>query len=135
MNRKIHSRIAVSIASILAFPTMVFLAGCGSSSTPPPPPPPPTIAIAAQAGGYTTPQPVGSPFGTFSVLVNSNGSPLGGASVTFTAPSTADGTFMSNGTASENQTTGSNGIATSSTFTAGTAAGSFNVTATTSRAA
>ncbi len=82
-----------------------------------------------------TPQPVGSPFGTFSVLVNSNGSPLGGASVTFTAPSTADGTFMSNGTASETQTTGSNGIATSSTFTAGSTAGSYNVTATTSGAA
>jgi hypothetical protein len=68
-------------------------------------------------------------------LVSSNGSPLRGASVTFTAPSTADGTFMSNGTASETQTTGSNGIATSSTFTAGTTPASFNVTATTSGAA
>ena len=116
------------IASILAFTAMVFLVGCGGSSTPPPP----TIAIAAQAGGYTTPQPVSSPFGTFSVLVSSNGSPMSGASVTFTAPSTADGTFMSNGTTSETQTTGSNGIATSSTFTAGTTPASFNVTATTS---
>lgn len=131
MNWKIHSRIAVSIASILAFTSVVFLVGCGSSSTTPPP----TIAIAAQSAGYITPQPVGSPFGTFSVLVNSNGSPLSGALVTFTAPSTADGTFMSNGTASEKQTTGSNGIATSSTFTAGTAPGSYNVTATTSGAA
>ncbi len=131
MIRKIHSRIAVSIASILAFTTMVVLVGCGGSSTPPPP----TIAIAAQSGGYITPQPVGSPIGTFSILVTSNGSPLGGASVTFTSPSTADGTFMSNGTASETQTTGSDGIATSSTFTAGTTAGSYNVTATTAGAA
>jgi hypothetical protein len=131
LNRKIHSSIAIAIASILAFTTAAFFVGCGSSSMPPTA----TIAIAAQSGGYITPQPVGNPFGTFSVLVNSNGSPLGGASVTFTAPSTADGTFMSNGTASETQTTGSNGIATSSTFTAGTTVGSYNVTATTSGAA
>ncbi len=131
MNRKIHSSIAIAIASILAFTTTAFFVGCGSSSTPPPA----SIAIAAQSGGYITPQPVGNPFGTFSVLVNSNGSPLSGASVTFTAPSTADGTFMSNGTASETQTTDSNGIATSSTFTAGTTVGSYNVTAATSGAA
>jgi len=122
------------ITSILAFATMLFLVGCSSSSTPAPPPPP-TITITAQSGGYVTPQTEGSPFGTFSVLVNSNGSPLDGASVTFTAPSTADGTFMSNGMASETQITGSNGIATSSTFTSGTAAGSYNVIATTSGAA
>lgn len=134
MSRRIHSGIAVSIASILAFITMGFLVGCGSSSSSTPPPPP-TITIAAQSGGYTTPQPVASPFGTFSVLVNSNGSPLSGASVTFTAPSTTDGTFMSNGTASEKQTTGANGIATSSAFTAGKTPGSYNVTAATAGAA
>jgi hypothetical protein len=78
---------------------------------------------------------VASPFGTFSVLVNSNGSPLSGALVTFTAPSTADGTFVSNGTASETQTTGANGMATSSTFTAGATPGAYNVTAATSGAA
>jgi hypothetical protein len=131
MNRKIFSINAVSVAWVLAFTTMVFLVGCGSSS----PPPTATIAIAAQSGGYITPQPVGSSFGTFSVLVTSHGSPLGSASVTFTAPSTGDGSFMSNGTASEAQTTGSNGIATSSTFTAGMTGGSYNVTATTSGAA
>src|ERR1022692_1062410 len=124
-------------ALILVCLVFGFLTGCSSSgsSNTTPPPPPPTIAIAAQSGGYVTPQPLGSPFGTFSVLVTSNGSPLGGASVTFTAPSTSDGTFMSNGTASETRTTGSNGIATSSTFTAGTTAGSYNITATTSGAA
>ncbi len=42
---------------------------------------------------------------------------------------------MSNGTAGEKQTTGANGIATSSTFTAGTTAGSYSVTAATSGAA
>ena len=131
MNQKLHAKIGVSIASILAFTTVLFLVGCGSSSTTPPP----TITIAAQAGGYSTPQPVGSAFGKFSALVTSNGSPLSGASVTFTAPSTADGTFMSSGRASETQTTGSNGIATSSTFTAGTMPTSFNVTANTSGAA
>jgi len=94
----------------------------------------PLVVITANAGGYTTPQAVGSPFGTFSVTVTSNGTPANGVTVTFASPSAADGTFQSNSSNSETRTTDSSGIATSSIFTAGTATGSFNVTATTSGA-
>ncbi len=67
--------------------------------------------------------------------VMQNGTPVSGASVTFTAPSSgASGTFR-NGTATETDTTDASGVATSSTFTANATAGSYTVTATVSGSA
>jgi hypothetical protein len=64
-------------------------------------------------------------------VVDINQNPVSGASVTFTAPATgASGTFASNSTNAETDTTGANGQATSSTFTADATAGAFAVTAT-----
>jgi hypothetical protein len=60
------------------------------------------------------------------LVSDSNGNPVSGVTVTFTAPSTgASGTFANSTTA----TTGSNGQATASTFTANTIAGGYTVTA------
>jgi hypothetical protein len=64
-------------------------------------------------------------------VVDVNQNPVSGASVTFTAPATgAGGTFASNSTNTETDTTGANGQATSSTFTADATAGAFTVAAT-----
>ncbi len=99
----------------------------------------PTITITASNTGYTSPQTVGNPFGTLSATVLSNGSPASGVSVTFTAPAAganvATGTFATSPAgATDTETTNSSGVATSKTFTAGTVAGSYGVTATTSGA-
>jgi hypothetical protein len=64
-------------------------------------------------------------------VVDINQNPVSGASVTFTAPATgAGGTFASNSTNTETDTTGANGQATSSTLTADATAGAFAVAAT-----
>ncbi len=79
---------------------------------------------------------VGAAFGAPLVAVATRGgNPTSGVAVTFTAPSSgASGTFA-NGTATETDTSDSNGLATSSTFTANTTAGGpYNVTATASGA-
>src|SRR5579863_8817900 len=94
-----------------------------------------STTITANAG-YTASATVGGSFGTFAVTVMQNGSPLSGASVMFTSPSAADGTFAggtNNGTTIA-ATTGANGVATSAAFTAGTLAGAYTVTATVSGA-
>ena len=63
-------------------------------------------------------------------LVATGGTPMSGVSVTFTAPASgASGTFASNSTNTETQTTDVNGLATSSTFTANGTTGSYSVTA------
>ena len=69
--------------------------------------------------------------------VTVGGVPTAGLSVTFTAPATgASGTFASNGTATETDTTDVNGNATSSTFTANaTVGGPYVVAATVTGAA
>ena len=64
-----------------------------------------------------------------SAVVDQNGLPVSGVTVTFTAPSSgASGTFA-NGQTIETDVTGSNGIATSSSFTANSTAGQYEVTA------
>lgn len=66
------------------------------------------------------------------VVKDSGGNPIGGASVTFTAPSSgASGTFA-NGSNSITVNTDTSGSATSGTFTANTQAGSYSVSASTS---
>ncbi len=66
-------------------------------------------------------------------VVDSNSNPVSGVVVTFTAPASgASGTFASNSTATETETTNASGVATSSTFTANaTVGGPYTVTAST----
>jgi hypothetical protein len=75
----------------------------------------------------------GAPFATplVATVEDSDGNPLTGVSVTFTAPASgASGTFASNSTNTETDVTDANGNATSSIFTSNTTAGAFTVTAT-----
>src|SRR5208283_5183481 len=102
-----------------------FLTGCNSSSSTSQ-----VVSITATSG---TPQnaTVGTAFLVrLAATVKSNGSPVNGGAVTFTAPATgASGTFP-NGTATETDMTNANGVATSSVFTANsTLGGPYTVTA------
>lgn len=92
-------------------------------------PPAPVITVSSGSGQQAT---VGTAFANPLVaLVMQGGSPLSGATVTFTAPSSgASGTFA-NGTAIDTETTNASGLATSTTFTANSTAGSYTVAATT----
>jgi hypothetical protein len=94
----------------------------------------PAAAITATSGSLQDAQ-IGTAFGgpLVATVVDSNQNPVTGASVTFTAPTSgASGTFASNSTATETDTTNANGQATSSAFTANSTAGAFTVTATVS---
>lgn len=63
------------------------------------------------------------------LVTDSHSNPVSGVAVTFTAPgSRASGTFV-NGTATTTATSGADGKATSSAFTANTVAGAYNVSA------
>jgi hypothetical protein len=121
MNLRKSILLVVSVGMIAA------LVACSSSSSNKNTP----ATVTPSSSGYTSPAPVGGPFGTLSVTVtNSDGTALSGVSVTFTAPSSgASGTF-SNNTATETDTTNSSGVAMSSTFTANDTAGPYAVTAT-----
>lgn len=72
----------------------------------------------------------GAGFGKMvATVMDGNGHPMSGVSVTFSAPSSpASGTFGS-GNNTENVTSDTNGLATSSDFTANATAGQYNVTA------
>jgi hypothetical protein len=119
-----------SILLFIGLGMIAFLVACSSSSHTTPPP---TIAIAATSGGGQNAV-VGVAFANPLVAtVTSNGTATGTPSVTFTAPAATNGTFASTGTNTETDTAVA-GVATSSVFTAGTAAGTYNVTATTSGA-
>ena len=118
-----------SILLLISLGMIAALVACSSSSSSTPPPPPPTVSIAATSGsGQATT--VGTAFAAPLVAtVTTGGTSTAGVTVTFTAPASgASGTF-SGGTASETKTTDSNGVATSSTFTANTTAGAYSVTA------
>ncbi|HTS38592.1 MAG TPA: hypothetical protein VMH04_23160 [Candidatus Solibacter sp.] len=127
MNRKFF----LYIFSACAVLGLGLLTGCSSSSSSSPK----TTAISVSSGsgqsatvstGFTNP---------LVAIVTLGGSPVSGASVTFTAPSSgASGTFSSNGTATETDTTDATGKATSSAFAANSTSGTYSVTATTSGA-
>jgi len=104
--------------------TAIWLTGCNSSNFSPP-----TELIAATSGSSQSAQ-VNMPFSVPLVAtVTMGGQPVSGAFVVFTAPSSgASGTF-SNGTNTETDTTGSNGVVTSSTFTANGTIGAVALTA------
>jgi hypothetical protein len=125
-------KILVAFSSLLVFSTLALLTGCSSSSSTTTTTPPPVVAITANTG--TTPQStaVSTAFATpLAVTVTSGGTPASNVTVTFTAPASgASGVFTTGGTATETDTTGPNGVATCSGFTANTAAGAYTVTAT-----
>lgn len=128
MNRKTHTNILAPVLLALLFLVFAFLTACGSSSSSTTPPESVTISATSGSGQSAT---VGAAFGNHLVAtVRTNGSVTSGSTVTFTAPATgASGTF-SGGAATTTATTDSSGVA-SVTFTANTAAGAYNVTAST----
>jgi hypothetical protein len=88
----------------------------------------PTLATTATSGTSQSAT-VGAAFAApLAVTVTFNGSPASGVPVTFTAPSSGPGGVFMNGTATEADTTDSNGVATSSVFTANRTAGTYTVT-------
>jgi hypothetical protein len=91
----------------------------------------PAASIAATSGSLQDAQ-IGTAFAAplVATVLDNNQNPVSGASVTFAAPASgASGTFASNSAATETDTTSASGVATSSTFTAGTTAGAYTVTA------
>ena len=125
MNRKSYWSIPALIISTLIFSTLAFLTSCSSSSAKSAR----TMAIAVDSGGYTSPQPVGVAFGTFSAAVTSNESPAIGVTVTFTAPPAEPNGTFAGGATTATAMTDANGVATSPVFTAGTIGGTYTVTA------
>jgi hypothetical protein len=109
------------------------LVACSSGSSSNNNPPPPTTTIAATSGSSQSAT-TGTAFANPLVAtVTNGGSPVSGASVTFTAPASgASGTFT--GGATDTETTDANGKATSTAFTANSTAGTYSVTATVSGA-
>jgi hypothetical protein len=83
---------------------------------------PEKIGVANETSGQSVN--VGSPFVPLAAMVeDSSGNAVSGVTVTFTAPSSGPSGTFANGTATENDTTQSNGIATSTKFTANSIAG------------
>jgi hypothetical protein len=120
MNRKTY-------ASVLGFVflTLGFLPGCSSSHSTPPPP---VETITASSGSGQSAA-VDTAFANPLKATVTKGTPVAGATVTFTAPgSGASGTFA-NGTTTDTETTDANGVATSTAFTANGTAGAYTVTA------
>jgi len=92
----------------------------------------PAAAITGTSGSLQDAH-IGTAFGAplVATVVDGNQNPVSGAPVTFTAPASgASGTFASNSTATETDTTNASGVATSSTFTADTTAGAYTAKAT-----
>jgi hypothetical protein len=94
----------------------------------------PPASITATSGSLQDAQ-IGTAFEAplVAMVVDANQNPVTGASVTFTAPASgASGTFASNSTVTETDTTNSSGVATSSVFTANAISGGpYTVTAST----
>jgi hypothetical protein len=122
MNRNAYAGILAVVFLVISF-----LTGCGTSNLTTHWP---TIVI-TPTGGTTQSAQINQPFATkLQAAVTANGSPISGASVTFTAPASgASGVFTISGTATETDTTNANGVVTSSTFTANATAGAYSVTA------
>jgi hypothetical protein len=88
-------------------------------------------ASIAESSGSAQSSPVGTAFGDplTAEVVDTDGNPMPRASVTFTAPSTGASGAFANGTTTDTETTDANGMATSSTFSANSVAGSYTVDA------
>ena len=134
MNRKFYSGILALVASILVFSTLTFLTGCSSSSHTTTPP---VVTIAATSGGNQTAQVDTAFTNPLVATVMTGTTPASGVTVTFTAPAATDGMFADGGTpaVTDAETTNASGVATSTVFTAGSAAGTYTVKATVTGAA
>lgn len=116
-----------SILLLISSGMIAALVACSSSSNSTPPPA--TVSIAATSGSGQAATVATAFAAPLVATVTTGGIPTAGVTVTFTAPASgASGTF-SGGTATETDSTDSNGVATSSAFTANTTAGSYSVTA------
>jgi hypothetical protein len=116
-------------AFCLGVSSIATLLACGGSSSSSSAGPPSQIQ---QSGGSGQSATVGTAFGApFAVTVeDSKNNPVSGAAVTFTAPASGPSGTFANGKTTETDNTNSSGIATSSAFTANSAAGGpYNVTA------
>ncbi|MGA2838281.1 MAG: IPT/TIG domain-containing protein, partial [Acidimicrobiales bacterium] len=90
--------------------------------------------ITSSAGSGQT-VPVGDPFEVplqATVVNPTTGSPVAGATVTFTAPGTGAGGTFAGGSTSSTVTTNASGVATSPTLTANSTPGTYTISATTS---
>ena len=126
MNRKSYRSFPALIVSILVFSALAFLTSCGSSSSTPPAK---VVTIAATNGGGQSAV-VGMAFANpLAATVTTNGTPASGVTVTFTAPAAEPNGTFAGAVATATATTGSNGLATSPAFTAGTMVGTYSVTA------
>ncbi len=122
MNRKVCMGVPIALVCV----AIGLLTSCSSSSSKTAL----TAATTMVTSGTVQKVPVGTAYAPFAVTVMSNGSPVNGVSVTFTAPSSGPSGTFKNGTVTETDTTDSNGMATSSAFTANRTPGTYTVTAT-----
>jgi len=129
MSRRFYGSIPALAALTLVFSAFTFLTSCSSSSTKTTPP---VITITATSGGGQS-APTGTAFAPLTATVMSGTSPAVGVTVTFTSPAATDGTFPSSALTATAMTD-SSGVATSPVFTAGTTAGTYTVTASTTGA-
>ena len=108
-----------------------FLVGCGGSSSSPSASGGPVQVVGITANN-SSPQsaPSGKPFpSSLSVTVTTSGVRTGGERVTFTAPASGPSGTFANGTSTESDITDSDGVATSSPFTANEVGGNYMVMA------
>ncbi|MGA3089655.1 MAG: hypothetical protein ABSD75_13645 [Terriglobales bacterium] len=119
MNRRTHAGVLTSV--LLA---TILLTSCNSSNFNPP------AELIAATGGTPQSTAVNTPFTSPLVAtVTMGGSPVSGAFVVFTAPSTGASGLFGNGTNADTETTNASGVATSSTFTANGTLGAVAVSA------
>lgn len=127
MNRKL----LLGTSALLVYVLASFLSSCSSSNNNKTNNTPAAVAVASGSGQSTT---VSTAFSSplVATVTNSSGSPVSGVSVTFTvvAGSTGASASFATGGATDTETTGSNGQATTSqALTANATAGAFTVTA------
>jgi len=130
-SKKTFSRASRWTATAACFAALLCWTGCIASSSDSNSGP---LAISANNGSLQSTV-VSTAFGAPLVAVaTKGGKPSKGVSVTFTAPSSGASGLFGNNTATETVTTDSNGLATTSKFTANSTEGQYSVTATASGA-
>jgi hypothetical protein len=113
------------LASI--FLALSFMTGCGTTAATVTPAAVTTVTANTPFVQNTT---LNTAFSSpLSATVTTNGTPVVGQTVTFSAPGAGAGGTFPNGTGSANGTTDANGLATSPTFTANGTVGTYNVIA------
>src|ERR1700687_5843270 len=125
--RSCFTKLPRIVAALLTCMLFAILTNCSSTHTTPPP----VLVVSSGSGQSATVETAFS--APLVALVTVNGKPSVGVSVIFTA--FAPGCTFANGTNTETDTTGSNGMATSSVCTANPTSGAYLVAATTLPAA